>query len=161
MGTPAQFRQLLGSLARRGVSPRQHWDLVGVLLNETDPLGRRHTRWTLPPPSPDCALCGARESDGLHHILGVGEAACPKAQLWAISKRVWDPSRPWTATILPVHHQADVELSLKFLSTIMRMYRWQRFGAAQTLPGAHTRGASRHFEISDRGFQWAWAADSL
>jgi len=157
LGQPADFRRMLGAMAFLKIRPRDRWEFVSMLLYEADTLGRLHVRHHLPGRRPDCVCCGAVAADGWCHILGTTSPPCRAAQRWAASVGAWDPLTPWSEILLPSSPER-IPLSVRFVSTINRMYRWRRFGGAAVPVGSRGRSTSNHFVIDDAGFRVAWDA---
>ena len=162
LATPAQLRKLCGTMKFGKVAPHQLWAWIDFLLYESPTLGRRHTRYRLPPPAPCCAACG-QGRDGWMHIWGLsrdeetGEGSldgdgCPVVKAWAFSKGLWDDPALWRTQMFRLGDEGQAKKLAKFVATITRMYRWARYGG---MPG-NGDGSSTHFRFDGSGFNWAW-----
>jgi hypothetical protein len=164
------MRRLLGRMAFVKASLHQRWTFVEFLLYETGTLGRRHVRERLGGQRPACACCGAGE-DGWMHIWGLRRprdadgnprnrgvwsgSGCPRVRAWALSCGLSTSEPLWRQQLLAPQGDDAVRGLVRLVAALARMYKWNRHGDAPA-----RSSSSAHFKMNDRGFWWAWEAET-
>ena len=118
---------LIGKARGKKIPHRFRHALASLLLNELHSDRRAACRMRGQHGEPNCALCGRNHSDGLRHILGMGQPACPVWSRWCeeILEREGTPEPAATANL--INPEGDLLQKLRLIYLLHTLYRWRHY----------------------------------